>query len=297
VHCQPWEESSVDITVTVKVDASSQEKADKVFDRISISLNGSASRVDGITSIGNINNSDFSIDYDIRMPKWINIDLNNSFGEIYTGQVDGTAKISLEYGSLEIEALNGMGSEIDMKFSEGEVSFLKDGKVDVEYGEFNADETGNIRVISRFSEVDIEKLANLNLDSQYDEINLGSVAQVISISRFSGLEFDNISGNFEFDIEYGEVSVSNIGAGFGTGKVRNSFANADLGFDPKATFNVDAEMEFGELDYPEGSAAFNKQIEDYTTNIYKGKIGKGSGVPGQLTVRSENGNVSISFTE
>lgn len=295
IHCQVWDESSISILVTVRVDASSQEKADKVFDKISVDLSGSPTKVVGTTTVGNINNGDFSIDYDIMMPKWINVDLENQFGSIYLAALDGSAKIDVEYGALDADALNGMASDLTIKFSEADVAYFKDGKVNVEYGGFKANETGNVNIVSRFSHVDIEKAGNLNLDSQYDEIKMGPSGQVILISRFSGLDFDKIAGSFEFDVEYGDLSASGITANFGTGKVRNSFANIDLRFDPKATFNVDAELEFGDLDYPRSGSSMNKVTEDYTTNIYKGKIGSGAASGGQLNIRSKNANVSISF--
>jgi hypothetical protein len=296
VHCQNWDESSISILVTVKVDASSQEKADKIFDKISVDLTGSPTKVVGTTTVGNINNGEFSIDYDIMMPKWINVDLDNQFGSIYIAALDGSAKINVEYGALDADALNGLATDLTIKFSEADVAYFKDGKVNVEYGGFKANETGNISITSRFSHVDIEKAANLNLDSQYDEIKMGPAGQVIVISRFSGMDFEKIGGSFEFDIEYGDMSASGITANFGSGKIRNSFANVDLGFEPKATFTIDAELEFGDLCYPK-SASLSKLTEDYTTNIYKGKIGSSATPGGQLNIRSRNANVNISFEQ
>lgn len=297
IHCQVWEESSVSILVTITVDASSQEKANKVFEKISVALSGSSSLVSGKTEVGNINNGDFSIDYDIMMPKWINIDLDNSFGEIYLGEVDGSTKINLEYGAMKADAINGMASELTIKFSESTVEYFKDGEVSVEYGGFESEGAGSIDLYSRFSHVDVEKLEKLNLDSQYDEIEIGSTGQVIAIGRFSELNFDKIATSFEFDSEYGDVNVDYIGAGFTGGKVRNSFAGANLTFDPKASFSVDAELEFGDMDYPSGNTSLSKQTLGYNTNIYKGKIGSASTTSGQLTVRSKHADVNIEFAE
>ena len=297
IHCQVWEESSVAITVTITVDAASQEKANKVMEKISVSLSGSASLVQGKTEVGNISNGDFSIDYDIMMPKWMNIDLDNSFGEIYLGVVDGTTKINLEYGAMKAEAMNGNASDLTIKFSESDVLYFKDGEVSVEYGGFKSEGAGNLDLYSRFSKVEVDKLEILNLDSQYDEIQIGSSGQVVAIGRFSGMNFDKITGTFEFDSEYGDIEVDYIGAGFVSGKVRNSFAGTNLTFDPKASFNVDAEVEFGDFDYPSANTSVNEQTVGYTTNIYKGKIGSSAASPGQLTVRSKHANVNIEFAD
>ncbi len=295
VHCQNWDESNVSITVTITVDASSQEKANKVFDRISVNLTGSPTRVEGTTSVGSISNAEFSIDYDIMMPRWINLDIENQFGEIYIAEVDGNANINLEYGDMEVVALNGAVSDLTLKFSKGSVDYFKNGKVHVEYGKFESEGTGPVDIYSRFSEVEIEKSERVNLDSQYDEIELGSIGQIISISRFSGVNVEKINGSFEFDSEYGDIEVSYISAGFGTGKVRNSFAGTDLTFDSKATFNVDAEAEFGDVHYPRTGSSVSKETVGYTTNILKGKIGSGSGPAGQLTVKARHASVNIDF--
>jgi hypothetical protein len=296
VKCVSWDQNSVAIAVTVEVEASSQEKANKVFDKIQVELSGTRSRVEGNTEVGNINNADFSIDYDIKLPRWINIDLNNQFGDIYVDEIDGTTKINLEYGAMDANAFNGMKSDLTIKFSDAEIGYIKDGDINVEYSEWDNKGAENVKLLSRFSEVNLEKVAMLNLDSQYDEVNIGSAAEVISISRFSELDFGKINGDFDFDIEYGELDVEYISAAFKTGKVRNTFAGASLTFDPKASINLDAEVEFGDLDYPDATS-MNHQTEGYTTNIYKGKLGATSATPSHLTITSKNADASINFSE
>jgi hypothetical protein len=297
IHCQAWDESSVSVNVTVKVDASSQEKADKVFDKIGISLTGSASKVEGKTTVGNINNANYSVDYDIRMPRWINVDLTNQFGNIYLDETDGAAKIDLQYGDMEANSFNGTNTDLEIKFSNVETGYIKNGTVNIEYSELDSKGADNLKLYSRFSELTIEKIGMLNLDSQYDEINTGSAGQIISVSRFSGLKFDKIIGDFDFDMDYGDLEAKYISASFKVGKVRNSFAEVNLGFDPKASMNINAEMEFGELKYPKTGTSISHETSGYTTNIYKGRIGTSAGTSSQLTIDTKNADVDIEFEE
>lgn len=297
IHCQAWDESSVSVNVTVKVDASSQEKADRVFDKIDITLTGSRSKVEGKTDVGNISNANYSIDYEIRMPRWISLDLGNQFGNIYLDETDGSAKINLEYGDMEANSLNGAKTDLTIKFSNVETGYIKDGNVNIEYSELDSKGADNMKLYSRFSELTLEKVGTLNLDSQYDEIKTGSAGQIISVSRFSGLKFDKINGDFDFDMDYGDLEAKNISADFKVGKVRNSFAGVSLGFDPKASMNINAEMEFGELSYPKSGSSINHETSGYTTNIYKGRIGASASPTSQLTVDSKNADVDIDFEE
>jgi hypothetical protein len=297
IQCQAWDESSVSIIVTVKVDASSQEKANRVFEKIGVALSGSRAKVEGITTVGNISNGNYSIDYEIRMPRWINIELDNQFGDIYLDESDGRVKIDLQYGAMEANSLNGPNTDLTIKFSDVDAGFMKDGSLNIEYSEWKSKGAENLKLYSRFSEISIEKIAVLNLDSQYDEVNIGSAGQVIAISRFSDLGFDKINGDFDFDIEYGDLEVNYISPAFKIGKIRNTFAGASLVFDPKASMTVDAELEFGELSYPRANTSMNEVTEGYTTHIYKGKIGTAAGPSSQLTVNSKNADVEIDFDE
>ena len=297
IHCQAWDESSVSVNVTVKVDASSQEKANRVFEKIEIELTGTPTKVEGKTTVGNISNANYSIDYEIRMPRWINIDLDNQFGNIYLDESDGPVKINLEYGDMEANAFNGPKTEMTIKFSNVETGYMKDGTLNIEYSEWDSKGAENLKLYSRFSELTIEKVAMLNLDSQYDEVNIGSAGQVISVSRFSGLKFEKIGGDFDFDVEYGDIEVNYISAAFKVGKVRNSFAGANLVFDPKTNMNINAEMEFGELSYPKAHASLIEETIGYTTHIYKGRIGASTSPSSQLTVDSKNADIDIDFEE
>jgi hypothetical protein len=183
-----------------------------------------------------------------------------------------------------------------VKFSDAEIGFIKDGELNIEYSEWESKGSENFRVFSRFSEITLDKVAKLNLDSQYDEISVEEAGEVIAIGRFSELDFNKIKGDFDFDSEYGELEVGYISPAFKVGKVRNTFAGASLTFDPRACFNVDAEVEFGDLDYPE-AISMNHETVGYTTNIYKGKLGSASATPSQLKITSKNANVTINFAE
>ncbi len=111
IHCQNWDKNAISIEVTITLEASSQDKANKYFDKISISFTGNADRVTATTSFddnlfGN-NNNEFSIDYMVKMPKTIGIELDHKFGDIILEEVQGPSIIELGYGSLKVNKLSG----------------------------------------------------------------------------------------------------------------------------------------------------------------------------------------------
>ena len=49
VHCNNWDKNIVQIEVTITVEAANENSAGKLFDKISIIINGSASQIDAKT--------------------------------------------------------------------------------------------------------------------------------------------------------------------------------------------------------------------------------------------------------
>lgn len=295
INCQTWSEQSISIRVDVRVETSSQEKANKVFDKVRIQLSGDRSNVMGITEInGSINNTDFSIDYTVMIPGTVNVDLTNRFGGIFFDNTEGNAKITLEYGNMEAQSFNGVENTFDIKFSEVELKSLKNGSINIEYGEWDGGSAGDLRLHSRFSEVTMEKMASLVLDSQYDEVNFESTGKAEVISRFSEIDFGSIEGDFSFDVQYGDLEVERIQANFTSGVVINQFAEVSLGFSASASFRLQAELSFGDLNYP-ASSSLSHTESGYTTNIYSGTVGNNKSPQSQVTINSKNANVYIEF--
>lgn len=297
IRCQSWEESSISIKATVKVEAGSQEKANKVFEKIIVKLTGTRSRVEGITTVNTSGNGKFSIDYDIRLPKWVKLELDNKFGDIVLDETVETARINLEYGSMKANAFSGPENVMTIKFSDVNAGFIQSGRINLEYGKWRSENTGNVTLKTRFSEVNLLNSANLNIDSQYDEYSIGSSGSLIAVTRFTSLDLGKINGSFDLDLQYGSLTAAQISPDFSTGKIRNTFTNVSLGFDPGSSFRLEAELQFGDLSYPKSNTSLSKETVGYTTNIYKGRVGAAQNPAATLSIIARNANADIKFTK
>ena len=296
VHCENWDQQAISIDVIVTVGASSQEKANKVFDKITIELKGDRTKVQGLTSMGSMNmdNVQFSIDYSIRMPRSINVDLTCRFGDMFIDAVEGNSKIRMEYGDLEAKSISGGSNKLILKFGDARIQYLKLGNISLEYAELDLDGAGNLDITSRFSELGVEAMEDLNLDSQYDQIVIDKAGAAKVISRFSDIELGSVTKDLSLDVQYGEIEANYIGAGFKTGKVDNAFASVLLVFDPAVSINVEAEMKFGKLRYPKELSSLSYSDQGFTTSTYKGVIGKGS-AKATLVIEAANGDVTVQY--
>jgi hypothetical protein len=299
VHCQNWSEPSVSIEVTVTVDASSQERANKILDRVSVSLTGTADKVEAITNISEMgsNNVEFSVDYLVMMPKNVRLDLDNRFGETYIAEVEGSSKVEIQYGELEAQSFRNSSNVIVVKFSDAQIGYLEGAEVEVAYSEMEMTKGNSLKVNSSFSEVDMGSFKNFDIISKYDDIQIGEASSIACQAKFAEVNVESISGAFSFNVEYGGLDIESLSSSFGSGKIINAFNDVNIGLKPDVSLNLDAEADYGEVDYPSGKSKISTQEVNYTKNIYKGTIGSSTSPANQLYIRSRNASVDIDYND
>lgn len=295
IKCQNWDKNVVSIEVTVTVEARNESKAQRYLDWIEVSLSGNKDKVEGITRIkegSSFNNVELNIDYMIMMPRTLTIDFTNKFGEIVMEENEGPAKIEIAYGDLDISALNHKNNSLEIKFSEADLGYFHEGEINMSYSELEIDGAVKIDLDTKFSEIDIEKVDMLNVDSQYDDYTLERVGPIAMEAKFSDAEIEVQNGTFEYDFQYGELSVDEVQSVKGRCEIYNSFADVSLTFGPGVAFTIDAETKYGELSYPK-VFNINHREEGYTTHVYSGTVGEGAGSSDLLYIRAKNASVYL----
>ena len=83
-----WEKDVVDILVEVEVDASSENKAREILEKIDVNISKSGNTINLETDIDNgwSRNVKFEINITIKAPKYINFDVENSFEALRNNQ-------------------------------------------------------------------------------------------------------------------------------------------------------------------------------------------------------------------
>lgn len=299
VHCENWDKNSISIEVTITVQASNQEKANKYFEKIKVDITGSISLVTAVTSMeDNVfgkGSNEFSIDYMINMPRSVNVDLNNKFGDIILAEVGGTSKINLGYGTIDVKKLTGSASTIDIEFSDGYIGYIKSADLDLKYSDLKIDEIGDMTAESKFSELNIGKIDVLTLESGYDEDYIGSVRNIDVEADFSDVEIRMVEQTLTANFDYGELKVKEVGKTFKLVDISNSFSDANIGFNPESSYRISATVKMGDFTYPQDRAKLSVVEMSYTSSKYEGLVGGNSDTQSKVMIDSENSGVTLYF--
>jgi hypothetical protein len=299
IHCENWDKNSISIEVTITVETSGQEKADKIFDKIDISISGSANRVSATTNyddnVFGKNNSEISVDYLIYMPASIGIELDNKFGDIILDEIKGSSQIDLSYGSIKANKLAGKNNEIEIKFSEGYIGYIESGDLELQYSELEIDEANDMVVESKFSELDIGEIDVLTLESGYDDDYIGKIRDLDVEADFSDVEVRSLEERLVAKIDYGELKVKEMGRDFNLIDLSNSFADANIGFNSESSFRIDATIKMGDLSYPRDKARLSVVDLSFTSNKYEGVVGENQDTSSKVIIESKNSGVTLYY--
>ena len=277
IHVNTWDKNEVTIEVVISIDARSKEVAEGVFDKIEIKTSGTSSRVTVETTFkskvkDSSKNKDLQINYTVNIPRKASVDIRNRFGDIYLGDILGSSKIDLAYGSIRAGDLNNKSNTIELQFSDGQFKFIAMGTIDLQYSEMDIDKAGSLTIDSQFSELDIGPAGELVIDSQYDEIDLEGASKVKIDTQFSEIDIKQVASDLFIKASYTDVDVELISPEMKSVFVDDQFGDISLGLAPGLSYILDAKGSFSDINLPENFKVREK-TKGNTSFRYVGTVG------------------------
>lgn len=300
VHIDNWDKDEVSIHVVITVKNASENKANSTFKKIEINFSEEGNTYKAITELNDaINNTNFSIDYEVKMPSKINLNLTNKYGNIFVDQVDGHALIVSKYGNLRVNKLtrgnikpvnqvylgySGGGSTI------GEADWLK---LVVKYSRINISNAKALMIESKYSKLDIDKARSIVAESKYDKpYRIGEVANfVVTQGGYSSYEIGTLTSKFEGDVKYSSVTIDEVAADFKLIKLQIKYGHADIDIPESASYELKAEVEYGSIDFPK-TGKVNK-IAGHTESSVFGTVGSSKNPNAKVIIVSKYGNIDL----
>ncbi len=293
VICNNWDKMAIEIEVTITVHSSSQEKANKVFDKIKVTLSGNNSKVEGITEIDEMKgNNKFSIDYTINMPADLNVELSNKYGTMVIEAVERSSKIEMKYGDVKIEKLADNANEIWVKYGAAEIDYIKQGKIDVKYAALDIDRAEVLEIESKYNEVSIDHVEQVIMSSGYDDVSIDHVNLLKANAKFSNFDIDHLSDNLDIDMEYGGLQVGEVSKGFSGITVLAQYAGIEIEFEDDASYQVSVDVSYSGFDYPDNSS-ISKTKHSHTSALYEGYVGSNSNAFAKVKIKARHGGVEL----
>jgi len=303
LHVENWDKNSITIDVVVTVKKEDKQKAEKVYKKINISFKQNGDLISALTDITkSINNTKFSIDYKVKIPKYINVILSNKYGNLFLNELEGKAIINVKYGNLSINKLSRGNikplNTVNIAYSNGVCNINKSNwlKLQMRYSKVNIGSSKSLIIESKYSKIEIKKCNYIVSKSKYDNMfKIGEVGNFITTAAYSDFTINKVIKKVEADIEYSKFNIDEVTNNFELIKLRLRYGSSDIGINKNASCKLKAKANYASVNYPK-SEKISKTINQTESKIW-GVIGKKQDTKSKILIETKYGNVNIVKTE
>jgi hypothetical protein len=300
IQVTSWKKDSAYIRAEVRAFAANQTKLNRIFDGIKINITGEGSIVRAQTTFNqNINllfesfkgmtskiisyDSRVEIDYYISVPEYLNLKIDNKYGDVYMEDCTGDLSISLSNGSLKADSL-GKGSAITLSFCDASITSLFSGKIDAYFSEISIDEIGDVSINSISSRYNIKNAGELRFESRRDKFFINSIESMKGNSYFTDYDVKNLKKDINLTTRYGNINADLIDNGFESINLNSGYSDISLRFGPNSSYNLDIRHINTFLILPVNNTKTEQKVlnEEKKEYITYGKVGKN---PGSVKVK------------
>lgn len=250
-----WEKDMVQIDVEIRVSESSASKLKKLKDDVSIDFTGTksyiiakskfkseskrlASELKSVSHTLSGSNKHVEIDYMVSMPAYMDLELNNKFGDIYMDDHSGELNISLSNGAMKANRLDG-NANISLSFANGIINTLGSATVELSYSDLTLGNAGQLDLSSKSSKLNADSVNVLKIDSRRDKLFFQRVEFLYGESNFSELWIYDFLRESDISMKYGKLTVEHVLPPFSKIYVESSYTDITLLFDEQCIFDVD----------------------------------------------------------
>lgn len=296
-----WDQNQILIEVHIKTNGNNEEKVEERLKQIDVDFEHTSSLVAAITrfgsrksdwgwSWGKRNNVSVQVNYTIKLPVKNSVNLTNEYGNIYLDRVDGHAKISCDYGKMEIGELRGRNNELRFDYtSRTSFEYINSGEIIADYSGFTVEKAGDLSVKADYTNSTIGEMDTLEYACDYGSLEVGQAKGINGVGDYIGVKLGEINGNVDITADYGSVKIARMEQGDIT--IRSDYTGIKIGYAPDYYFDFEITTEYAGVN---GKDAFEVNIskEKSTDKYYKGYHGKpNSG--NTVSITSDYGGISF----
>jgi hypothetical protein len=293
VQITAWNKDSVMIRAEVKATAENHEKLSKMFDGVSINIFGAKNKVMAQTSFSqNITmlfenfkgmtsklityDSRIEINYYIKVPEYLNMKIENKYGDIYMENCTGELTLNLSNGSLNAGNI-GKDSNLNLTFCDANIESLASGRIYGSFSDIELKNAGDISINSISSKYNFTKTGKINMESRRDKFRINNITSIKGTSYFTDFDITALQKEATISARYGKIDFQEVASGFDAINLNTGYTDISLEFEPGSSYNVDIRHVNAFVVISDKSAKTDRKVlnEDKKEYITTGTVGKG----------------------
>ncbi len=216
ISVEGWTENTISVDVQISVLSTDLTAASDVFAQFGIQSEQIKNQHVFITTFSPdfYSNLPFSVDYIIRVPEHLNLNINNAFGDVSIKDTKGLVVLDMEYGVLNINNLKSLSKvphQFSLRYTQGLIN--TGNYISCKSSNCNL-VTSNVKQWVNTSEYSLQSLTNVQNIKMTGFTDRVTITQCDSLTLsgkqlITHVEMLNKQGHFE--LQDGQLSISTTG--------------------------------------------------------------------------------------
>ena len=310
VQITTWNKDSAYIRAEVKAYAKDASKLGKMFDGITVNITDSKYIVRAQTEFtSNLNtlfesfkgmtskiisyDSRVEINYYINIPEYLNMKIENKYGDVYMEDNTGELRLSISNGSFRANSI-GMNSSITMVFCDAKINAMVSGNIDASFSEISLGTVEDLKINSISSKYDIKKAGIISGESKRDKFFIDNIESLRGNSYFTDYKISSLIKELNLTARYGSVNADLIEKGFESININSGYSDISLYFDPLSSYTLEVRHLNALLVLPDKNIkteekAIDENKKEYVTTSTVGKNPEKS----KVKIDANRGNIYL----
>ena len=295
VELLSWDRDVVDILAVVEVEASSDARAREALEKVEVNIGRSGNVISLETEFddGWSRNVKTRIAITVKAPAYINLEMDNSYGDLYIQEVSGLVLLDAKYSNLKADILS-RGNEkpynqLEMAYSNGTIGRAGWMELELAYSEMEITSSDMLLVESKYSKLLGETAGTIETEGAYDKYFLDEIGSFRAELKYSGLKFGVLKKELELESSYTNVRIDRLPAGFDRLDASLSYGNIEVDVEEGASFRLEAESRYGKVDVAQ-EGRLNRVKEGSTMKV-SGNVG--SNPRSEMKLITRYGNIVL----
>lgn len=262
ITLQRWNKDEIRAEITITVNASSDEDAQKLADQVVIQSRQSSQNVTLVTDYNKGGNSSFwqkffgsagegrkdvHIDYLVYVPaSTASIDVRNNFGDVAGNNLPGKLTMELNYGNFHVGQVAGTVA-VSANYCKGTLYGIHGGSIRANYTDFQLDQVNNLDISSNYSNYRISRAGAIQLKSNYGDIIAENIASITSRSTYGDYRIATLQKAGDISTTYGDVRIKSLGTGFDTLTINPTYSDVSIGIPAALAVRLQVHVSYGSI--------------------------------------------------
>jgi hypothetical protein len=290
VEITTWKKDSVTVKAEIRASASNHSKAGKMFDEITIkitdagnlilaqtifnqSINAFLENFKGMTSKVINYDSQVEIDYYINVPEYINLRIDNRYGDVFLEKTDGNLDLTISNGDLKAD-VPGKRSNMNLSFCDATITSFIAGEIQASFSEVTIGDVKKINIKSISSKYRVNNAKEIDIESRRDDLYIDNIGSLSGDSYFTDFELSSLTKSVNLVTRYGNLDLNSIDKNFESVNINSAFSDVSIEFEPGASYKAEIRTQNTFLALPSSikseEKTLNSDKKEYMTTATEG---------------------------